>query len=439
MRKITVRKQGCGLANETSLDVASYCVKSRLFAVSVKYSTQELPGGPKLAHAQLVSSECAALSIYIPVGSRDEAGPIPEGLAHFSEHMAFKGTEKRTAKELTLAIESGGGQANACTSEDHTVYEAQGEAELMPTLISVLAEMVWCSTYPEDEISLERDVIGEEITMVRESPSDHIGDLLAKALWPNHPLGQAIAGSLESIKRITRSSLLAFADEHHFRNDIVIATAGAMSAEDVAETICKHLPDKFKTPPLRLAYSAGRTIELTDTRLTDQLQLGVAWHTAGRHAEERHALRLLSIILGESSSSRLFTILREERGLCYQIGSETTLFHETGALQVMAGLDPESREESLEIVFRETENLAQQGPRKGELERAKRLAVAQSKLALESTAAQAAWAGESLLFHGKIPTPREAREALMTVSDEQIHAVARKVFSQTPAMAEIRS
>ena len=96
------------------------------------YSTHDLPGGPRLAHAHLPESECAALSIYIPVGSRDESGSIPAGLAHFSEHMAFKGTKTRSAKELTLAIESGGGQANACTSEDHTIYEAQGEAELKP-------------------------------------------------------------------------------------------------------------------------------------------------------------------------------------------------------------------------------------------------------------------------------------------------------------------
>ena len=162
------------------------------------YTTHDLPGGPRLAHAHLPDSECAAVSIYIPAGSRDETGNLPSGLAHFVEHMAFKGTTTRTAKELTLAIESGGGQANACTSEDFTVYEAQGEAGLMPTLIEVLCDMVWNSTFPEQEIELERDVIGEEITMIRETPSDHINDLLAAATWPDHPLGQSISGSLRS-------------------------------------------------------------------------------------------------------------------------------------------------------------------------------------------------------------------------------------------------
>ena len=403
------------------------------------YTTHTLPGGPRLAHACLPDSECAALSIYIPAGSRDETEGIPSGLAHFSEHMAFKGTATRSAKELTLAIESGGGQANAGTSEDHTVYEAQGEAELMPAIIETLADMVWHSVFPEHEIELERDVIGEEITMIRENPSDHINDLLAAALWPGHPLGQSISGSLESIARITRVTLRDFAALHHFRSDLVIATAGPMDAEEILAVLLPLLPKNFTLPPPHFGYAAAPGKQITDKRRTDQLQLALAWHTPGRHAPERQALRLLSLILGESSSSRLFTELREERGLCYQIGSETCLFHETGALQVTAGLDPESRDESLATILRETADLATHGPRSGELDRAKRLAIAQSKLAFESTSAHATWAGEGLLFYNQIPTPAEARENLLSVTEDEIQGIAQKIFSQEPARAEIRA
>ena len=403
------------------------------------YTTHHLPGGLRLAHAQLPESECAALSIYIPVGSRDETGNTPSGLAHFSEHMAFKGTKTRSAKELTLTIESGGGQANACTSEDYTVYEAQGEAELMPVLIDVLADMVWHSTFPKNEIALERDVIGEEITMIRETPSDHINDLLAAALWPEHPLGQSISGSLESIEAIDRACLQNFANEHHFRNDIVIATAGPMTAEAILEVLIPLLPKRFKTPVPRASQKFTPCKDIIERRSTDQLQLALAWHTPGRHAPERHALRMLSLILGESSSSRLFTELREERGLCYQVGSELSLFEETGALQILAGLDPESREESLKTLFKETEDLAQNGPRPGELDRAKRLAIAQSKLAFESTSAHCSWVGEGLLFFDHIPSPQEARENLLQVTDEQVQAIAQKIFAQKPAIAEIQA
>ncbi len=403
------------------------------------YSTHDLPGGPRLAHAHLPESECAALSIYIPVGSRDETGNIPAGLAHFSEHMAFKGTKTRSAKELTLAIESGGGQANACTTEDYTVYEAQGEAELMPVLIDVLADMVWHSTFPENEIALERDVIGEEITMIRETPSDHINDLLAAALWPEHPLGQSISGSLESIESIDRACLQNFANEHHFRKDIVIATAGPMSAEAILEILIPLLPKQFKTPAPRSKATLSPCREIIERRPTDQLQLALAWHTPGRHAPERHALRMLSLILGESSSSRLFTELREERGLCYQVGSELSLFEETGALQILAGLDPESREESLKTLFKETTDLVENGPRPGELDRAKRLAIAQSKLSFESTSSHCAWVGEGLLFFDHIPSPQQARENLLQVTDQQVQSIAQKIFAQKPAMAEIKA
>jgi predicted Zn-dependent peptidase len=135
----------------------------------------------------------------------------------------------------------------------------------------------------------------------------------------------------------------------------------------------------------------------------------------------------------------LFTELREERGLCYQVGSELSLFEETGALQILAGLDPESREESLKTLFKETEDLARNGPRPGELERAKRLAIAQSKLGFESTSAHCAWVGEGLLFFGHIPTPQQARENLLNVTDAEVQAVARTLFAQKPAIAEIRA
>ncbi|MEY3394979.1 MAG: hypothetical protein RL346_1215 [Verrucomicrobiota bacterium] len=403
------------------------------------YSSHSLPGGPRLAHACLPESECAAVSFYLPVGSRDETGDSPSGLAHFVEHMAFKGTETRTAKELTLAIESGGGQANACTSEDHTAYEAQGEAELMPVLIDVLSDMVWHSTFPENEIALERDVIEEEIIMIRETPSDHIGDLLACALWPGHPLGQSISGSLQSIAGIDRKCLTDFSCHHHFRNDLVIATAGPMRPEAILDMLLPHLPDTFTARPPRTAQPFIPSREIIELRPTDQLQLGVAWRTPGRLAPERHALRLLSLILGESSSSRLFTELREERGLCYQVGSEISLFEDTGALQIIAGLDPGSRQESLETIFKEAADLAENGPRAGELERAKHLAIAQSKLGFESTAAHAAWVGEGLLFYDHIPSPQLARENLLRVTDAEIQAIARQIFAQKPAMAEIRA
>lgn len=403
------------------------------------YEWRRIPNGPRLAVATVADSECAAFSIHIPAGSRDEVG-LPAGLAHFVEHMVFKGTQRRSARELSFEIENAGGQINACTSEDQTVYEGRGEAELLPVLADVLADMVWHATFPEPEIQLEREVIGEEITMYREAPSDHIGDLISSALWGDHPLGNAISGSLESITRIDRQKLLEFRDLHHFRDDLVIAAAGPFTVDEVMEIIAPHLPATFHAAqpamPFERKPATARTI--TEARETDQLQLSLAWHTPGRHADSRHALRLLSMMLGETASSRLFLELREERGLCYQIGTDVTLFHETGAFEVNAGLDPEAKDEALACIHREIHDLVAHGPRPGELERTKRLTIAQSKLAFESTAAHASWVGEGVLDFNRIPPLTEWRNSVLAVTDTDIQAIAREIFHhQSPATAEI--
>ncbi len=405
-----------------------------------RYSVHPLPGGPRLALATLPQSECAAISIYIPAGSRDEHD-VPAGTAHFLEHMVFKGTERRSARELSLEIESAGGQINACTSEDNTVYEGRGEASLLPVLADVLSDMVWHATFPKDEITLERDVIGEEITMYRESPSDHIGDLISQALWSPHPLGNPISGSLESIARVNRNVLNTFRTRHHFRKDLVIAVAGPFSEQEALDAIGPHLPQSFLIPEKRSPFTHDGTKprDIVDARDTEQLQLALAWHAPGRSHPLRHAMRLLSLMLGETASSRLFLGLREERGLCYQISSDVTLFDDTGAFEILAGLDPESKDEALDCIHAEIADLLKHGPRAGELNRAKRLAIGQSKMAFESTGAQSSWAGECLMDFGRIPMPAEWRAEVSAVTEEDVHEITKILFEgNDPCLAEIR-
>lgn len=404
------------------------------------YLWRALEGGPRLAIATLPASECAAVSIYIPAGSRDEHG-LPAGIAHFVEHMVFKGTNRRTAREISLEIESAGGLINACTTEDHTVYEGRGEAALLPVLLDVLADMVWHATFPASEIDLEREVIGEEITMYRESPSDHIGDLISQALWSPDPLGNAISGSLESIATIDRDTLLAFRDRHYFREDVIVAVAGPFDETAVLAALRPHLPACFRPaavrPALQVVKESPRALE--ESRDTEQLQLALAWHAPGRNHPLRHAIRLLSLMLAETASSRLFLSLREERGLCYHITSDVTFFDDTGAFEIVAGLDPDSRDEALGCITDEIADLIVNGPREGELDRAKRLSIGQSKLAFESTGSHAAWAGECLLDFGRIPSLHEWRQQICSVTEEQVAEAARLLFQEkNPSTAEIR-
>lgn len=406
---------------------------------SPSYRWLRHPSGIRFAAATLPHSECAALSFYIPAGSRHEAA-VPSGIAHFVEHMVFKGTATRGARELSLVIESAGGQLNACTTEDHTVYEGRAEADQLPLLAEILADMIWHASFPEAEIALEREVIAEEIISYRENPSDHIGDLISAALWDSHPLGQPISGSLESIRAIDRKALQAFRDAHHFRDDIVIAAAGPFALSDLRAVVEPRLPAAFHSAspalPFRAADHPAR--HLTEPRDTDQLQLALGWHTPGRHHPLRHAIRLLSTMLGETASSRLFLELREERGLCYHISTDVVFLEDTGAFEISAGLDPTARDEALHCVFRECQDLADHGPRPGELDRAKRLAIAHSKLAFESTAAHAAWAGQGLMDFGEIPAVDDWRRAVLAVTDAEVREAAGLLFAGRPhARAEI--
>ena len=409
---------------------------------SPDYHWRELPGGPRLAVASLPGSQCSAVSIHIPAGSRDEGGH-PSGIAHFLEHMCFKGTDRHDARALSLRVEGAGGQINACTSEDQTVYDARGDAELLPLLCETLADMVWRSVLPEREIGLERDVIGEEITMIRENPADHIGDMLSAAMWPGHPLGTPISGTLDSIGLVDRAALVMFRDAHHFRSDVVIAVAGPHPPDEVAEMLGELAPECGGVALQHEVFSrdgASPPRRLREERETDQLQLALGWRTPGRQSDERHALRLLSLMLGETASSRLFLDMREDRGLCYQIASDVTLFDEVGAFEIHAGLDPGGREEALDCVFKHLQDLAANGPDEAELLRAKRLAITQGKLAFETTASHAVWAGESLLDFGHIPTVHEWRSRIDQVSGNCIKKLCESLFINTPyAIAEIDS
>ena len=211
------------------------------------YESLILPSGFRLAVSTLPQSECASFSIHVPAGSRDDL-PGLAGTAHFVEHMVFKGTPRRDARAISLDIEDAGGSLNACTTEDQVVYEARGDADSLSLLADITADIVWNASFPAKEIGLERDVIAEEIVMYRESPGDHIGDLISAALWSPHPLGESVSGTEESITRIKKKELAAFRDLHHFREDVVISVAGPFAAPELISLLEGHLPKS--APPV---------------------------------------------------------------------------------------------------------------------------------------------------------------------------------------------
>lgn len=407
----------------------------------VSYHQLDLESGPRLALATIPWAETASFGIWVPAGSRDDPAETA-GLAHFVEHMAFKGTERRDARQLSIEIEGQGGQINAATSEDCTCYDARGEADLLPTLVDIVCDLVWNPVFPDGEIALEREVIREEIALYQESPSDHITDLIANALWGSHPLGRPIVGSSESIDRVTRPDLQSHVASHHRRHNVVVAAAGPFEPGRILELVSPHVPNGSSTDPsgpecftpdLRQAGN-----HVTERRNGGQCHLALGYHTPGRHDETRHALRMLSLILGENFSSRLFQELREKRGLCYHVASDVALFDDTGALEITIALEPEKRGEVLDSIQIHLDDLAANGPTEEELERAKRYAIGQSRVSFESSAAHLAWAAETLLHYDRVVEPEDARENIRRVTTEQVANAAAVTFpTENQAIAEI--
>jgi len=403
------------------------------------YHSLRTSAGYRLGLARLPDSECAAVSIHVPAGGRHDP-PGRSGLAHFVEHMIFKGTARRDARRISVETEDAGATLNAYTSDDQIVYEARGDASTLPLLADVLCDMVWQSTFPAHEVELERDVIREEIVMYHENPSEHIGDLISAALWSPHPLGQPISGTIETVGGITREDLAGFARRHHHDRQLVIAVAGPFTEQQVLDQFADRLPQPSAVDP-GPAYvaPAGLRAPVIEARDTLQVQLALAFATFGRHDPRRHALRLLAMILGEGASSRLFLKLREERGLCYHISCDTELLADTGCLEIHAGLDPGGRDEALACIRAELTDLAERGPDEAELARAKRLTASSFRAAMEGTASHAGWAGECLAQHDRMILPAEALERTEAVTRHDVREVAREIFQPAhEAFAEIR-
>lgn len=394
------------------------------------YQHTELRGF-HIATCEMPHLESVSAGFFIPIGSRFEEASI-NGSAHFAEHMIFKGTQTRSSLDLAIEIEGSGGAVNAFTTEDQTCLETRGPAELFPHFIEVMSDMLWNSTYPYEEVEREREVIAEEIVMYQENPSDHLHDLLSLALWPDHPLGRPITGSEASILGINAESLKQFTQQCYRCEGLTLAVAGNITHTEVLELADTFLP-KSSLPALPFQpyvreETSGSIPFLHDRRDNEQTHLALAFHTSGRHSEERHVLRMLSLLLGETMSSRLFQELREKRGLCYHIASDFSLYQDTGTFEIHAGLDSERLAESFTAIQDVLNDVINEGFQAEELAQAKRFSSGQARIGLETPQAQMSWMGDSLTAFGKIVDPVKARETLESVTLEEVHALARKTF-----------
>lgn len=394
------------------------------------YRISQLPGGVRVVTAPMPHMESVSVGLWIGIGGRYEPERL-SGVSHFIEHLLFKGTTRRSAKQISQTVEGIGGYLNAFTGEETTCYYAKASYRHLDTLLDVLSDMYLRPKFAVADIDKERQVIKEELLMYRDQPDHYVHELLNETLWPDQPLGRSLTGTPESLDRLVRKTVLEYKQRHYVAANTVVAVAGHCEHDDIVERVARVWPvfHNGRPPRFEPARERQRAPRLQFlSKPVEQTHLAIAVRGCSRHDPRRYALKLASVILGENMSSRLFQTIRERHGLAYSIQSATSYFADTGALVVSAGLDTGRLEQALRLALREMRRLSRQPPSAEELRRAKDYAIGQMRLGLESTSNQMMWIGEHLLAYGFVPTPDEVERQIEAVSAEEVQAVAVTFF-----------
>jgi predicted Zn-dependent peptidase len=363
------------------------------------------------------------------------------GVSHFIEHLLFKGTRRRpTSKEIADAIEGVGGFINASTDKELTAYWTRVPAEHLELGLDVLSDIVSNSKLAPDDVERERMVILEELKMYQDQPQDYVLNLLEEVIWPGHPLGRDIAGTEQSVARLTRDDILEYADAHYRLPNLVIGVAGAIDERETLAAVSSRLTlpadaNGLMTPeapsPLREPHVVLRR------RRTEQAHICLGVRTHGYLHPDRYALDLLNTVLGEGMSSRLFLNIRERLGLAYDVHSFTQKHRDTGHLGIYLGVDPKKAFEAIKAVIAEMNTLCEQDLTDEELLRAKEFTKGRLRLDLETTNGVAFWLTYQELLLGGIRSIEDELRLVDAVTAADVRRVASSVLREPLQMAVI--
>ena len=354
------------------------------------------------------------------------------GISHFIEHLLFKGTTKRpTSMDISAQIEGIGGMLNASTSREETIYWAKVTRAHMSPAIDVLFDMTANSLFDSKEIEKERQVIIEEINMSLDIPQQRAVMLIDSLLWPGQPLGIDIAGTKESVSAISRSDMMSYMSLRYRTGEMVVCIAGNVDHGSVCDEI-RSRSDIFRPGDAGVGYKTddGQSNARVgiDHRDGEQEHICVAMHGVSRTDERRFAVDMLNVVLGGGMSSRLFTEIREKRGLAYDIHSYAEHYNDVGALVVYAGVDTAKTGECVRAVVEELSKMREPVGDE-ELSRAKELMKGRLELRLEDTQNTSLWHGVQQLLNGEILSPEEVCGRIDAVTADDIAAVARELLA----------
>ena len=389
-----------------------------------------LANGLRVATAAMPTLDSVALGIWVGAGGRHERAE-QTGISHFIEHLLFKGTTTRSARAISQANEGRGGYLNAYTQEESTCYYAHIAAEHATEALDLLTDMFLHPRFAPADITKERGVIIEEIEMYRDQPQQHVQEMLNSILWPGHPLGRPLTGTPDTVRALTRSDFFAYKAARYAPAVTLVAFAGQVEhAPTVAriEKILGRMQARRPAAPRAVTARAPQDAVAVLGKEVEQAQLALGLRLFGRHDPRKYALKLLSTILGENMSSRLFQVVRERHGLAYSIHTSAELLHDTGMLEISAGVDADKLPRTLELITGELTRLRQQPVGPAELRRAKDYVIGQMRIGLEGATHQMTWAADNLLNFGRFIQPDEIIAKIGRVAAADLQKLAGEVL-----------
>ncbi|MGW3566991.1 M16 family metallopeptidase [Streptomyces sp. NPDC000941] len=404
-----------------------------------------LPGGLRIVTETLPSVRSATFGIWAHVGSRDET-PVLNGATHYLEHLLFKGTQRRSALDISSAIDAVGGEMNAFTAKEYTCYYARVLDADLPLAIDVVCDMLTGSLIDAADVEAERGVVLEEIAMTEDDPGDCVHDLFAHTMLGDTPLGRPVLGTVDTVNGLGRDQIARFYKKHYDPTHLVVAAAGNVDHAAVVRQVRKAFDkagalsrtDAVPVAPrdgTRTIRAAGR-VEVQG-RKTEQAHVVLGMPGIARTDDRRWALGVLNTALGGGMSSRLFQEVREKRGLAYSVYSYTSGFADCGLFGVYAGCRPSQAADVLKICRDELDHVAQHGLTDEELRRAVGQLRGSTVLGLEDTGALMNRIGKSELCWGDQMSVDDMLARMAAVTPDEVREVARDVLGQRPSLSVI--
>ncbi len=400
----------------------------------LNYKKTVLDNGIRVVSEKIPHVRSISLGIWADVGSRDE-NATQNGISHFLEHMVFKGTKKRSVRDIAQSLESLGGYLNAFTTKEQTCFYARVLDANIAEAMDVLSDLMLHPTFKKEEVEKEKLVVIEELRNSVDDPEDIIHDYFEKALFPNHSLGYPIIGTEENLRRFQREDLRSHIATHYVPSRIVVSAAGNVEHDALVSLVRKH----FRSLRLNGAVTHKRSPGPGNRRKASRLeyprpinQAHVCLGTQGygiRH-KDRYPLLILNALLGEGMSSRLYQSIREKRGLAYSVYSFVNMLSDTGAFGTYIGTDKKNIDDAIELVFAELEKVKRKHVSKAELERTKSQIKGTMMLGLENTSGRMIRLGSGELYFESYVSLDTILKKVDAVTPEGIARVAKDIFKE---------